>query len=95
MSERTAASLATLDLLLPKLHALPPGQPRDQILEEADALRRAVAAFHLEAIRFRMYSVDRLLKVAGDPDDTRTLLETLRQDLEAAGFHTRSHQAPV
>jgi len=95
MSERTAASLATIDQLLPKLQALSPGATRDQILEEADALRRAVAAFHLEAIRFRMYAVDRLLRQAGDPDDTRPLLETLRHDLETAGFHTRSHQAPT
>jgi hypothetical protein len=95
MSERTAASLATIDLLLPQLNALPSGAARDQIIEEADALRRAIAAFHLEAIRFRMYSVDRLLKVAGDPEETRVLLERLRQDLETAGFHTRSHQAPT
>jgi len=95
MSERTAASLATIDQLLPKLQALPAGEVRAQILEEADALRRAVAAFHLEAIRFRMYSVDRLLKLAGDPDDTRPILETLRHNLETAGFHTRSHQAPT
>ena len=95
MSERTAASLATIDLLLPKLSALPSGTVRDQIIEEAEALRRAVAAFHLEAIRFRMYSVDRLLRVAGDPDETRPRLERLRQDLEAAGFHKRSHQAPT
>jgi hypothetical protein len=95
MSERTAASLATIDLLLPKLQSLAEGPARDQIIEEAEALRRAVAAFHLEAIRFRMYSVDRLLRLEGDPHETRTLLERLRQDLETAGFHTRSHQAPT
>lgn len=94
MSERTAAALATLDLLLPKLKAAPIGPVREQLLDEAEALRRAVAAFHMEAIRFRMFSVDRLLKQAGDPDDTRALLEHLRQDLEAGGFHTRSHTAP-
>jgi hypothetical protein len=95
MSERTAASLATIDLLLPKLNALPASASRDQIIEEAEALRRAVAAFHLEAIRFRIYNVDRQLKLAGDPGETRGLLERLRHDLEAAGFHTRSHQAPT
>ncbi len=94
MSERTAAALATLDLLLPKLKDVPIGPAREQLLDEAEALRRAVAAFHMEAIRFRMFSVDRLLKQAGDPDDTRPLLERLRQDLEAGGFHTRSHTAP-
>jgi hypothetical protein len=94
MSERTAAALATLDVLLPKLKAVPMGPAREQLLDEAEALRRAVAAFHMEAIRFRMFSVDRLLKQAGDPDDTRELLERLRQDLETGGFHTRSHTAP-
>ena len=94
MSERTAPALATLDRLLPLLTDLPLGSAREQIIEEAEALRRAVAAFHMEAIRFRMYSVDRLLKLAGDPGDTRPLLEQLRHDLEAGGFHTRSHSAP-
>ena len=94
MSEHTAKSLATLDKLLPELSALPAGQARDQLIEEAEALRRAVAAFHMEAIRFRMFSVDRLIRLEGDPGQTRPLLEQLRQDLEAAGFHTRSHSAP-
>jgi hypothetical protein len=94
MSEHTAKSLATLDKLLPELSALPAGQARDQVIEEAEALRRAVAAFHMEAIRFRMFSVDRLIRLEGDPGQTRPLLEQLRQDLEAAGFHTRSHSAP-
>jgi hypothetical protein len=94
MSEHTAKSLATLDKLLPELSALPAGQARDQLIEEAEALRRAVAAFHMEAIRFRMYSVDRLIRLEGDPGQTRPLLEQLRQDLESAGFHTRSHSAP-
>jgi hypothetical protein len=94
MSEHTARALATLDKLLPQLSALPAGQVRDQLVEEAEALRRAVAAFHLEAIRFRMYSVDRLIRLEGDPGGTRPTLEQLRQDLEAAGFHTRSHSAP-
>ena len=59
MSEKTAKSLAALDALLPLLKALPVSADRESVLEEADALRRAVAAFHMEAIRFRMYSVDR------------------------------------
>jgi hypothetical protein len=94
MSERTAPALATLDLLLPVLNTLPPGQARDEIIEQAESLRRAVAAFHMEAIRFRMYNVDRLLKRAGDPGDTRRLLDDVRHALETAGFHTRSHTAP-
>jgi uncharacterized membrane protein YccC len=94
MSERTAPSLARLDVLLPRLKALPAGPSRDQLMEEAEALRRAVAAFHMEAIRFRFYAVDRLLKSSGDDAEARTSFEELRQALEAAGFHTRSHAAP-
>jgi len=48
----------------------------------------------MEAIRFRMYNVDRLLKSAGGSETTAASFETLRQELEAAGFHTRSHTAP-
>ena len=94
MSERTTQALATLDALLPALQALPANPTNAQLIEEGEALRRAVAAFHMEAIRFRMYSVDRLLHQAGDPPEGRRLFEELRHALEAAGFHTRSHAAP-
>jgi hypothetical protein len=96
MSERTAPALAKLDELLPILRSLPAGQDTDRILEEGDALRRAVAAFHMEAIRFRMHNVDRLLKQGGAsyPALSRQVFEELRSALEAAGFHTRSHTAP-
>ena len=94
MSERTAPSLARLDVLLPRLNALPPDATRDQLIEDAEALRRAVAAFHMEAIRFRFYSVDRLLRASGDDPGAREAFEDLRRELEAAGFHTRSHAAP-
>lgn len=68
-----------------------------RIIEECEALARAIAAFHMEGIRFRMYNVDRLLAqhAAIVPAEARALLETARHNLEAAGFHTRSHQSPV
>ncbi len=94
MSDRTSESLAILDRLLPALDALPAGVHREQILEAAQALRRAVAAFHMEAIRFRMFSVDRLLRIEGEQGPIRLMFEELRQSLETAGFHTRSHTAP-
>jgi 2'-5' RNA ligase len=94
MSDRTSESLAILDRLLPALDALPAGIHRDQILDAAQALRRAVAAFHMEAIRFRMFSVDRLLRIEGEQGPIRAMFEELRQSLETAGFHTRSHTAP-
>lgn len=68
------------------------------IVAECEALARAVGAFHMEGIRFRIYNVDRLLRAAGDrplPAGVVPLLEDARHHLEAAGFHTRSHQAPI
>lgn len=94
MSDRTTASLTILDRLLPMIEALPDGVHREHILEEAQALRRAVAAFHMEAIRFRMFSVDRLLRIEGDQGPVRQTFDDLRHALEEAGFHTRSHTAP-
>jgi len=90
MSERTAPALAKLDTLLPMLKEITDG---GKLFEEASALRRAVAAFHMEAIRFRMFSVERMLKQNGDVATLR-VFEELRHELESAGFHTRSHAAP-
>lgn len=95
MSERTAPALATIDVLLPLLRGLPAGADQARLVEEAEALRRAVAAFHMEAIRFRMHSVDRLLHQVGDDAQTRAAFDEVRSALEAAGFHTRSHAAPT
>ena len=94
MSERTDAALAKLDELTPALDTLPQSRELDTLIENTQALRRAVAAFHMEAIRFRMYNVDRGLKASGDPAHVRHIYDELRQALEAAGFHTRSHTAP-
>jgi hypothetical protein len=91
---QTAPALEKLDALRPLLEALPAGQTRDQILDETDALRLAIAAFHMEAIRFRMFAVDRLIRLSGDLPDPRRHFDELRLALEAAGFHTRSHTAP-
>jgi hypothetical protein len=74
-------------------------QPSDtlaSLLDECQALARAIEAFHMEGIRFRMFNVDRQLAQAGLPvsPEARTLFAEARHELEAAGFHTRSHQAP-
>ena len=73
------------------------GPDTASIIEEGEALCRAVNAFHMEGIRFRIYNVDRLLAqhAATLPAEARALLEEARRHLEAAGFHTRSHQSPV
>jgi len=95
VSEKTARALAKLDELLPALRGLPGASaPNSEIMDAAEALQRAVAAFHMEAIRFRMHTVDRLLKQAGDDIRCRRLFDELRVELETAGFQTRSHSAP-
>jgi len=66
------------------------------LLEEAEALHRAIGAFHLEGIRFRIYNVDRQVlhpPVPLSPEAT-AIVADVRRHLEDAGFHTRSHQAP-
>jgi hypothetical protein len=75
----------------------PPGEARDRFIEECEALARAVAAFHMEGIRFRAYNVDRLLHKGGVtlPDAAAEAFRQMRSHLEAAGFHTRSHQSPT
>jgi hypothetical protein len=77
------------------------------LVAECEALARAIAAFHMEGIRFRMYNVDRLLRSPSAPEPATSLLpaappqgavrllEEARKHLEAAGFHTRSHQSPI
>lgn len=73
-----------------------PGSDTAALAEECEALVRAIAAFHMEGIRFRIFNVDRLLARGGAalPAGSAAILEEARQHLEAAGFHTRSHQAP-
>jgi hypothetical protein len=82
--------------LLETLKSLPASEARDAIVAECESLVVAIGAFHMEAIRFRMFNVDRLLaKMSPAPDEARQLFADTRQELEAAGFHTRSHQAPT
>ena len=66
------------------------------LIEEAEALDRAISAFHMEGIRFRIYNVDRLVSHSPVPlpPEASQMVSDVRRHLEAAGFHTRSHQAP-
>lgn len=75
----------------------PEGDPRAALLKECEALSRAISAFHMEGIRFRSYNVDRLLHRADLPlpPAAAEAFAEMRRSLEAAGFHTRSHQAPT
>jgi hypothetical protein len=68
-----------------------------RLVEEVEALDRAISAFHLEGIRFRIYNVDRLVQhpPVPLPVEALAIVADVRKHLEAAGFHTRSHQSPV
>jgi hypothetical protein len=84
----------TAQLKLEELVAVitpPAGGGPPELLEECEALKRAIGAFHLEAIRFRMFNVDRMLTRTQSAPAARLLFEEVRTALEAAGFHTRSH----
>lgn len=95
--DRQAAQVRLNDLL-----TIVRGMPaqKDQLarlLEESEALERAIAAFHLEGIRFRIYNVDRIVQhpPVPLPVEATAIVADVRKHLEAAGFHTRSHQSPV
>ena len=85
---------ASVDTLIARLKAQP--ETAGSLIEECEALSRAIGAFHMEGIRFRMYNVDRLLHRSDRalPAEAAALFADARRELEAAGFHTRSHQAP-
>jgi hypothetical protein len=81
-----------VEALITQLRTRPePGAAR--LVEECEALSRAIKAFHMEGIRFRMYNVDRLMHGADFslPPEATALFTDARRELEAAGFHTRSH----
>jgi hypothetical protein len=88
-----AEARARLADLVARLKGMPATDGLGSLVEEAEALDRAVDAFHMEAIRFRMFNVDRQLHrlPGGAPEDAARLFAEVRESLEAAGFHTRSH----
>jgi hypothetical protein len=85
-----------IDSLATRLRQLTANPRIGSLVEECEALSRAIGAFHMEGIRFRMYNVDRLLHQPdlAVPPDALSMFGDARRELEAAGFHTRSHQAP-
>lgn len=93
--ERQAAQNRLNDLIA-IVNANPQAPQLANLIDEAEALSRAIAAFHLEGIRFRMYNVDRLVLngPVALPQEAADAVADVHRHLEAAGFHTRSHQAP-
>ena len=95
-TEDRQAAQRRLNELLAMLRAMPQKDQLTRLVEEGEALDRAIAAFHLEGIRFRIYNVDRLVThpPVPLPPEATAIVADVRRHLEAAGFHTRSHQAP-
>lgn len=59
-------------------------------IAECDALVRAIDAFHVEAIRFRMYGLHRKLTASACvSDEALRFLEEAQAALLAAGFKTK------
>lgn len=87
----------SLQTLVAAAEAAPRSETLDTFLEECAALTTAIRAFHMEAIRFRMFNVDRMIHRGTVPlsEESRAAFADVRRHLEAAGFHTRSHQAPT
>ena len=94
--DRQAAQRRLRELLVIARSAPAPDQFA-RLIEEAEALDRAISAFHLEGIRFRIYNVDRIVQHPPGPlpPEAAAIVADVRKHLEAAGFHTRSHQSPT
>lgn len=90
------AAEESLQTLVTVVKAQPPSAIGEAFLEECAALAVAIRAFHMEAIRFRMFNVDRAITRGAVTltEEARAAFADVRRHLEAAGFHTRSHQAP-
>jgi hypothetical protein len=95
-AEHRLAAERRVNDLIAALKALPPHEHLNRMMDEGENLARAIAAFHLEGIRFRMYNVDRMAthSPVALPVEIMTAVADIHRHLEAAGFHTRSHQAP-
>ena len=96
-TEDRRAAQRRLNELLTMVRAMPANHQLTRLVEEAEALDRAISAFHLEGIRFRIYNVDRIVHhpPVPLPVDALAIVADVRKHLEAAGFHTRSHQSPT
>ena len=88
---------ALVERMLGVLRNDPGVQQLEPLVAECESLTSAIAAFHIEGIRFRMFNVDRLLSRGGlpVPAGLAEIFADVRRELEAAGFHTRSHAAPT
>jgi hypothetical protein len=90
--ECRALARARVDDLIARLEAEGGRAAFAEALDLAAHLGRAIDSFHMEAIRFRMFTLDRLFSTGRLPAsrEVLTILDEVKQALEAAGFQTRS-----
>ena len=82
---------AALDHLRTLRERLQNGAAAPAAAEDCDHLIRAVEAFHMEGVRFRMFGLRRRLAAGDTPDadEAVQLLDAARDALRTAGFTTR------
>ena len=86
-----ARAVQHLESLLQILKNAPNATAMTSLGEECESLVTAVKAFHMEAIRFRMYNLRRQL-ASGEqqvPAQATELFGHAQDALEAAGFQTK------
>ena len=78
--------------LVAYLRTVPSAATITELIDLGEHLERAIRAFHMEAIRFRAFTMSRLIKQhqAELPADVSIRMEAILHHLEAAGFQTRS-----
>lgn len=90
-AEHRATAIDRIAALQRLLGALPNAGDLAPLVDECGHLISAVQAFHMEAIRFRMYGLTRgLMRLdPAAPPEAVALLDEARAVLEAAGFATK------
>lgn len=80
-----------LDALITRLRSLPDAEAVRPIVGIAEQLRDALDAHHMEGIRFRAFSLTRLVNQPGAPvgDEERRLVAQIKAALETAGLPLR------
>jgi hypothetical protein len=78
--------------LLEALRTQPNAPALADVIDMGEQLDRAIASFHMEAIRFRMFTMARMLARPDPavPASLQNAFASVQTALEAAGFHTRS-----
>lgn len=90
-AEDQATAVERIETLRRLLEAQPDAADLAPLTEECAHLVSAVRAFHMEAIRFRMYGLHRQLTRGAHtaPPEALALLDEARTALETAGFKTK------